>query len=189
MKIRYALAMMAAVGLSACAERDVAYNSVFVTDFGTYKDAFDVRNHADASGEIAEAAAWNDARNVTLTVRQNEFSPMIVHLKKDVPYVIKVVNKDQNSVSFNAGEFFENTSVDSINEAMYEDETYPARAKPQLKSFVVPPKGERMVKLVPVLEGRYEFEDNAPGFFLPNFSFSPWSRAATMGTSGVFVVE
>ncbi|WP_135081177.1 cupredoxin domain-containing protein [Terasakiella sp. SH-1] len=179
MKVRYGLAILAALGLTACAERDISYEKSFITDFGSYQPTQYVNTDA------LDKTAWNETRQITLTVRQNEFSPMVVRLKKDVPYTIRVVNQDKNTVSFDASDLFENSAVAELSEAA----SYPARSKPLLKSFVVPSNGERMVKLVPVLEGRYEFEDNAPGLFLLDLVFSPWSRGATKGTSGVFIVE
>lgn len=187
--MRFGLALIAAVGLSACAERDIALNASYVTDFGSFQDNDYVGDRADSTAEKAGMAQWNDAREVTLTLRQNEFSPMIVHLKKGVPYVVTVKNNDLDAVSFSAQEFFANASVSHLSEATHEEEVFAAAEKPVLVSFVVPPKGERQIKVVPVMEGRYEFEDGAPGIFFNQWHLSPWSNGATMGTSGVFIVD
>ena len=189
MKFTFGLALAAVVGLSACAEKDVVLNASYVTDFGEYQDSDYLGNHADAEGKKADGVNWTDAKEVTLTIRQNEISPMIIHLKKDVAYKVKIVNKDVDTVSFSAPEFFENVAVSSLSEAKNGEEMLPAATKPLLMSFVVPAKGERTVNLVPVLEGRYEFEDGAPGIFFNQWQLSPYSRGKTMGAIGLFIVD
>ncbi len=189
MKMRFGLAVLAAIGLSACAETDVVLNHSYVTDFGSYQDSDYTAEHADATGEKAANANWANAHKVTLSLRQNEFSPMIVHLKKGEPYSITVKNNDNNVVSFRADEFFANSSVAQLSEAKHEDDMLPAAEKPLLVSFVVPPMGERTVNLIPVMEGRYEYEDASPGLYFVQWGVAPFSRAATLGTAGVFIVE
>lgn len=187
MKMRLGLALVGAVGLTACAERDVAYNTPYVTDFGSYSDSNAPSTYEGSS--VAMAAKWDGARDVTLTLRQNEFSPMIVHLTKGEAYNLTVVNKDKYAVSFKAEDFFENVSTANLSEVKAGDDVFEELKAPDLISFVVPAQSQRTVKFVPVLEGRYEFEDGAPGLMFPSWHLSPYSRGATQGSIGVFVVK
>lgn len=167
--------------LAACAGQDVTYNRTYSLDFeGKFQDA---------DAEQASLAKWDNAKVITLTHKDAEFTPMIVNLSKGKAYILKVVNEEDRTVSFRAPEFFNNASVTEISSTDHYTDTLPKQVKPLLVSFVVPPMGQREVRFVPLNEGRYEFENAFPGIMIGEFQFAPFSRSATMGTIGAFSVK
>lgn len=167
--------------LGACAARDVTYSRSYPL---SYQGGL-----SDETGDIASAAAWDNAATITITHKDSEFSPMYVGLKKDTPYILKIVNEDDRTLSIRAANFFANSSVASISQTAHYSNDLPAIEKPLLKSFIVSPKGEREVRVVPMGEGSYEFDNGYPAMIIGEFQFAPWSRAASMGTVGAIVVK
>ncbi len=173
---------LATVGmLGACAAKDVAYSRSYPT---SYEGAL-----SDASAQAASSADWSTAQEIVVSYKDGEFDPMYVRLHKGKPYVLKVVNENDKTVSFRASEFFANASVASINATSYYKDELAQIEKPLLKSFIVAPNGERTVRFVPLTEGRYDFDNAYPGFFLWDLQYAPWGEGATKGTAGMFVVK
>jgi len=167
--------------LAACVAQDVTYSRSYPTSFeGKFQDSV---------GDQASLAMWADAKVITLTHKDAEFTPMIVNLSKGKPYILKVVNEEDRTVSFRAPDFFNSASVTEISSTGYYTDTMPKQVNPLLVSFIVPPMGQREVRFVPLAEGRYEFENAFPGIMIGDLQFAPFSRSATMGTVGSFSVE
>ncbi|MDV7340728.1 cupredoxin domain-containing protein [Terasakiella sp. A23] len=186
MKFRFGVAIVAALGLSACANLDITTGPSPIINIGLFDGS---TSYEDASGEIAAKANWDAAREITLNVEEREFTPMVVHLKRETPYKLKIVNKDAEAISFRAVDFFESSSVLKLSAKNTDIDDASGMQKPLLVSFVVPAKGERTLKFVPVKEGKYEFEDASPGFMADRWHFAPWGFGTINGTFGVFIVK
>jgi hypothetical protein len=167
--------------LCACAARDVTYSRTNPLDFeGKFQDT---------AGEALSQVMWDEAKVITLTHKDGEFTPMIVDMQKGKPYILKVINEEDSTVSFRAPEFFNNVSVSKISGTGYYTDAVPELENPLLVSFIVAPLGEREVRLVPLNEGSFQFENAFPSLSIMEFQFAPFSRAATMGTVGAFTIE
>ena len=109
---------------------------------------------ADAR-ERVEAADWSKAEVIPIRIRQNEFNPMIIGLKRDQPYVIRITNADDAHHVFGAGEFFQSVAVAKVDMGGDGDDqtciTRVAIAGGQTAEVV----------FVAVRDGRYEFADNS----------------------------
>jgi hypothetical protein len=102
---------------------------------------------------------WKDARTIDVRIRQGEFSPMIIGLTKDKPYILRIQNADDKSRNFKAGEFFRSVALSrvAINGK--------AKRLDCITGVTVKPHQVAELELVAIRDGRYEFEDNFLSFF------------------------
>ena len=91
---------------------------------------------------------------VNVRIRQNEYLPMVIRLRRDWPYVIRTRNRDDHGHVFQANTFFSRVAVIKTTIAgKVKDETCygaiydPAQQTPKLK-------------LVAVVDGDYDYEDS-----------------------------
>ena len=162
-------------GLTACHAKDMIRDP---TDIGKFFKGVYVENGA----EVVAAADWSKAETVSIRIRQSEFDPMLVNLKKDQPYVLRFENADKVEHSFLAVEFFETIAPKQLTPG---EEVTPDSV---LVSISIPAEESRELHFVPTVDGRYEFEDGSPGFFLHRLHFAPFSRG-TFGAAGVIKVN
>ena len=114
---------------------------------------------ADAREHI-EAADWSKVEIISLRIRQNEFNPMIIDLKQDRPYVIRIINADDTRHVFGAGDFFRSVALAKVDVGGDgDDQTCITRVNVEGGQTVE-------VVFVTVRDGRFEFADN--------FITSPW---------------
>ncbi len=114
---------------------------------------------ADAR-ERVEAADWSKAEIISVRIRQNEFYPMIIDLKRDRPYVIRITNGDDTQHVFGAGDFFRSVALAKVDVGGNGgDQTCITRVS-------VAGGQTAEVVFVTVRDGRFEFADN--------FITSPW---------------
>jgi hypothetical protein len=98
---------------------------------------------------------WSAARTVDIRIRQDEFQPMVVGLTRDIPYVLHIRNADSSTRGFRSPTFFRKAAVAEIvvdGEARDLDGGC-------ITGVSVPANGAVEVRLVALLEGRYDFED------------------------------
>ena len=100
---------------------------------------------------------WSAARTLDIRIRQDEFQPMVIGLARDLPYVLHIRNGDSSAHRFRSPEFFRQAAVARIT----------VDGKPRdldggcITGVSVPAKGAVEIRLVALLEGRYDFEDPA----------------------------
>lgn len=108
---------------------------------------------ADAEQRVQEAD-WSQAKLVSLRIRQGEFSPMVLNLRVEQPYVLRITNGDDTSRVFRAAEFFENVALARVDVAgSVADESC-------IAAVVIGPRQTADVLFVTVRDGRYQFADN-----------------------------
>lgn len=183
MKMRFGLALVAALGLTACAERDVMMNTNTATNFGSFQEA------TMMAAQEADSNKWEKASEVTITLQRKEFSPMMLHLKQNQPYTLNVVNNSNSAMSFKANEFFQTTLVRSLSEVTTDKAVYPAAENPLMVSFIVPAMSQRTINIVPAVKGRFEYEDGTPGIMVAGFHWAPWGYGVTQGSFGIISVD
>jgi hypothetical protein len=106
---------------------------------------------------------WSTAPTVNIRIRQDEFQPMVVGLVRDTPYVLHIRNADSSTHSFRSPTFFRKAAVAQIvvdGEARDLDGGC-------ITGVSVPANGTVEVRLVALLEGRYDFEN--PSWLSLNF--------------------
>ena len=129
---------------------------------------------ADAAERVANVN-WLEAETIDLRVRQGEFTPVLIRLKKDSPYVLRIANGDDGKRVFRSNEFFAAIALAKV--IMGETEF----TKPCISAVTIAPRETAAVQFVAVRDGRYEFEDFP--FLLPR-SF-PVSEAASFRSSKI----
>ena len=141
------VAMMAVVVLSACTMRDVVK-----LDQDLRKVAFG--ECLGATPDPAAAVDWSTAQAISVTIRQDDYDPMILFLKRDQPYVITIANRDDSGHTFRARRFFQESTVAGVTvggEAL-DDDCIIAVDIPALKTAEL--------RVVPTREGTYDFTDD-----------------------------
>lgn len=122
---------------------------------------------------IAEAD-WSLTVTRTLRIRQDEYAPLVITLRRDRPYVLRIVNGDDRAHVFSAPDFFQAIAVKSLGPAERAVEPGSAPA-----SIDLPPGQTRELVFVPVKDGYYSFADGWTGRLL----------GGILGTRGLIVVE
>jgi hypothetical protein len=98
---------------------------------------------------------WSAARTVNIRIRQDEFQPMVVGLTRDIPYVLQIRNADSSTHGFRSPAFFRKAAVAQI--------VVDGKARDLdgecITGVSVPANSAVEVRLVALLEGRYDFEN------------------------------
>ena len=122
--------------------------------------SFFKNNCVSDARERNEAADWSKVAIIPSRIRQNEFEPMIIDLKQDRPYVIRITNADDRHHFFGAEHFFRSVALAKVDMlGNVEDQTCISRVD-------VAGRQTAEVVFVTVRDGRFEFADN--------FFTSPW---------------
>lgn len=100
--VRTALILFAAVALSGC-----MYGA------GVEHLAFPSRCVADAAERVS-GVDWLKAEAIELGVRQGAYDSMIIPLRRDAPYVIRITNRDDKASYFRANEFFRSIALAKV---------------------------------------------------------------------------
>ncbi|MDP6121505.1 MAG: hypothetical protein QF450_08915 [Rhodospirillales bacterium] len=104
--------------------------------------------------ERVETADWSKVEIISSRIRQNEFNPIIINLKQDRPYVIRITNADDTGHFFGASDFFRSVAVAKVDEGGdRDDRTCVTRVN-------VGGGQTAEVVFVTVCDGRFEFADN-----------------------------
>ena len=160
-----AIVTAAALGLGGCTVVDE-----FV---GMVDSPFAAEGCKQISAKARAKINWARVPVVEVAVRNDEFEPMIFRLKQGRPYVLRLRNRDFEEHEFYAPEFFrQNAMVTIAVDGQRFDETC-------VQSVTIPPRQTAEVRMVAIVDDRYEFYDNPLPF--------PVLSAAIPG--GVIVVE
>ena len=140
---RWVLYPAAALMLSACAVSNGVY-----TEFGGSGG----QCIADAAERVAKVN-WLEAETVNLRIRHGDYTPTIIRLRQDRPYVLRIANGDDRNRVFRANEFFAAVALGKITmgDSVYE--------KACISGIAIPARETAEVRFVAVRDGRYEFED------------------------------
>ncbi|MBK8907502.1 MAG: hypothetical protein IPM60_06280 [Rhodospirillales bacterium] len=139
MRVVWRRAALAAVGamLAGCASD------------GTHETAGCI---PDASGRAAEVD-WSAAQTVDVRIRHDDFSPIVIGLLRERPYVLRFSNGDDERHEFSAPDLFRTVVLDGI---AVDGRSQPAGCYTRV---AVPANGTAEVRFMPLLDGRYEFKD------------------------------
>mgnify|MGYP000618005226 CR=1 FL=1 len=109
----------------------------------------------DASAKQFEGINWNKARHIKMSVRQDEYSPMVVPLTQGLAYVMSIENKDDDIHNFRATEFFRSVAMAkaSVGDEVLENAC--------IDAVSLEPGQTAEFRFIAVRNGRYDFEDNS----------------------------
>ncbi len=107
----------------------------------------------DAAERVAKVN-WLEAETVDLRIRQGTYTPTIIRLRQDSPYVLRIANGDDGNRIFRANEFFGAIALAKVTIGEFESDAS------CILAVVVPAMETAEVRFVAVRDGRYEFEDN-----------------------------
>ena len=156
---RSSLFVAAALLLSACASPGDIINPVLGCE--------------EVNPEALKRVNWARVPEINVRIRHDEFSPMVIRMRQGWPYVFRLRNRDHTGHTFWADSFFRRVAV--IQKSVGGE----VEEQPCFGSVWVPPRQTVELRLVAVVDGHYEFEDN-PVFFLGGF---------TDGPNGVIIIE
>ena len=139
--VRTALTLFAVVALSGC-----------MSGAGVERLAFPIRCVADAAERVS-GVDWLAAEAIEVGVRQGAFDPMIISLKRDAPYVIRITNRDDKPRYFRANEFFQSIALAKVVTGGRE---FDGRC---ISAVGVAANETAEIQFVAVRDGRYDFED------------------------------
>ncbi len=128
----------------------------------------------EVNPEALKRVNWTRVPEINVSIRHDEFSPMVIRMRQGWPYVFRLRNRDDTGHTFRADDFFRNVAI--IEKSFGGDWV---EENPCFGSVWVPPRQTVELKLVAVVDGRYEFEDN-PVFYLGGMMDGP---------NGVIIIE
>ena len=120
---------------------------------------------ADADKVLADVD-WDKAERLTVTVRHNEYTPMVIPLMKGRAYVMGFENRDDYNHRFEAPTFFRAVALKDVTVAGEDTD-----AGACIRGLGLPPGKAVSVRLVTVADGRYPFEESALGTMFLGDSF------------------
>lgn len=138
---RAALILFAAVALSGC-----------MSGAGVERLAFGGQCVADAAERVS-GVDWLEAEAIELGIRQGAYDPMIITLRRDAPYVIRITNRDDEHRYFRAHEFFGSIALAKV---LTSGKEFDANC---ISAVGVAPNETAEIQFVAVRDGRYDFED------------------------------
>ena len=138
-----------------------------------------------ASGAIGECATvdekavkyinWARVPEIDIRIRNGEFSPMVVRMRQGWPYVLRIRNRDHETRTFRAPDFFRRVAVIKATVAG-EDEDITC-----FGVVLVPPRQTAELRLVALTDGYFEYEDSMLPIPLPGLS--------SVGPNGIIIIE
>jgi len=116
---------------------------------------------------------WARVPSIDVRVRNDEFEPMILRLRQGRPYILRIRNRDDGPHTFRAARFLQQNAIMTvaINGKRLEENC--------VRSVSIPGRQTAEIRMVAVVDGHYEFEDNVLLF--------PWVFSS--GPSGIIIVE
>ncbi|MEE8393335.1 MAG: hypothetical protein V3R66_03245 [Rhodospirillales bacterium] len=137
------------LGLSACAFEDEIVLGPFSWP-----------NCVEGVAKHIEGIDWAEARTINVSIRQDEFEPMVIGLRQNNPYIFRIENRDEYEHFFMAEGFFSSVAVASIKGPGQES------GPSCIDGVKIGPFETVELRLVPVRDGRYEYNDDT--FPIPN---------------------
>lgn len=148
--------MAVCVGLSACTsvrESIESFSDSF--DFGDWGMAFDTLQCVETRDRVLSGVDFSDAKVIDIRVRNEEYTPMIIELTQNRPYIIRIANRDDETRRFAAPSFLRDTAISAVavdNELLEE----PCRSV-----FKLERKQTLEIQLFTLNDGHYEFYDSS----------------------------
>ena len=99
------------------------------------------------------AANWDDAEAIDLQIRLGSFWPMILTLRRDRPYILRIANIDPERRVFSAPPLFQTSYLQSVTVAGEDPEFDP------VDGLRLPPAGTAEIRLMALCAGRFEFHE------------------------------
>lgn len=96
---------------------------------------------------------FSTASQVNIAIRHGDFSPMIVRLTQNRPYLLRIRNRDDWNHVFNAPDFFKSVAIAAV---AVDNELLEHRC---FRSIVLKPGQTAEIQLLTVKDGRFVFED------------------------------
>lgn len=128
--------------------------------YGTWHDAFVPTDCDVETARRLDKAAWDEADVVSVRIRQGEYVPMLIELETGRPYILRLLNGDDDNHVFRSKEFFANVSMAGVARGADEMEHV------CFTSLLVPPGKSTEMRFVPLRDGHYDFFDaNLPTVF------------------------
>lgn len=98
---------------------------------------------------------WSKAQTVDVRVRQSEVDPMIINLRRNSPYVLRIQNDDPGTRTLRAHDFFRSVA---LVETAVGDEVIASNCYDSLR---VGPGVTAEVRFITGMDGRYNFQVGA----------------------------
>ena len=115
--------------------------------------------------KLSSNSTWTQADILSVELENNEFTPSLIELEKDKPYILSISNKDDNIQWFNADNFLKNSTIHKIIiDGSVVESSCPA-------SISVPPNKNSNIYVIPRTSGNYTFSNQ--NLFLELFSGGP----------------
>ena len=115
--------------------------------------------------KLSPKYTWTQADILSVEIENDEFTPSLIELEKEKPYILSVSNTDQNTQWFNADDFLKNSTIHKIIiDGSIIDESCPA-------SIAIPPNKNSNIYVIPRNSGNYSFSNQ--NLFLNLFSGGP----------------
>lgn len=127
----------------------------------------------NAEAAIAKAD-WPRALTRTLRIRQGVYHPLVISLRKGIPFILRLENGDDTSRSFRAPSFFQAIAIKSLTPS--DREINPTMA---LDSITVEPRQTLDLAFVPMRDGSFPFTDGWTALLL----------GGTFGNRGVITIN
>jgi len=106
-------------------------------------------------------ADWDNAEAVDLQIRMGSFWPMILTLRRDRPYILRISNIDPERRVFSSPPFFQTSHLESVTVAGAAPEFNP------VDGLRLPPAATAEVRLMAMCTGRFEFFET----WVPDLNF------------------
>ena len=146
------------------------------TDYYSWSDwgmLMDENICSDAGDRVLAGVDFSEAKVIDIRVRNEEFTPMIVELTQNRPYILRVSNRDNEDRLFAARDFFRNTAISAVaidNELL---------EQPCRSIFKLRDKQTLEIQLFTLSDGHFEFHDSS--------NIMPY--AVPTGAAGIINVE
>ncbi|MSO93276.1 MAG: hypothetical protein EXQ86_07740 [Rhodospirillales bacterium] len=96
---------------------------------------------------------FSTARQVNIAIRHGDFSPMIVKLTQNRPYLLRIRNRDEWAHVFNAPDFFRSVAIAAV---AVDNELVEERC---FRAIALKPGQTAEIQLLALKDGRFVFED------------------------------
>ncbi|CCQ75405.1 hypothetical protein [Magnetospira sp. QH-2] len=168
------LAALALLGATACTEVDLVNQLDAVVVFPD--------GYMEQASDTLAATDWTQAQTHEILFLEDDLKPTFVSMKRGQPYILKLVNTIDNVRTLAAADFFQNAAASDLTGSTESDPL-------MVVSIALAAKETREIKVVPMNPGRYRFNNETYGTYVPFMGSFTSGVGAMSGISGVFIVE